>query len=424
MQGCHRAGLHNHPLDLLSAICRDPKVALYPISLTVECCGRWEKNHTDEDLAGAEDLRELPTDGDVVDYWKSDDSTVARIMADNAYEIQESVMTCGYFNKKGRENWFGLVQRGNRGATLALLLTLLPNLETLECYQYTWRARHFKEIFRHITNPRGRKASKMHKRGANLFIKLREVKFDGCEGDEFEQFFEDFDLAAYFAKLPSMGAIHVNLVKNRSRQNNNLRVEVGSCTFDIEQITVIGGEMNATYMSCCLGSVKALRKFDYGYSNSSWVNTYALDRTCVIIILRALLEHANTSLEMLSLHSGPWSPLEGSVAIPLTLKPFEKLKEATLSCHLWAPVFINDNENPQKIRSDGSKLFRPSQLKDILPGSIVEIKFYGKVAMKHVGRMLQGLIGHKGTRPPCLEKIVFGEVADTERPTVAKMAQR
>lgn len=424
LQGCHRHGDDSHPLDLLSSIFRDAKVALYPISLTVECCGCREEEHTDENLAEAEDLWGLPTDRDAVDKWKIDASTVANIMADYANDTQKLVMNSGYFNKKGREHWFDLVRRSNRGAILALLLTLLPNLETLQCNQYTWKARNFKEIVRHMTNPRGRKASKMHKKGAKILTKLREVKIDGHACDGYFEFFEDFDLAAYFAKLPSVRTIYASPAKN-FLDDRNPWIEVGSRTSNIEEITVRTGEMDATYMSRCLGSLKALRKFEY---SNPWDITYVLHRSGVIVILEALLEHANTSLELLSLHSSPWSSLEGGAAIPLTLKPFDKLKEATLSCHLWAPVFLEDNEEPQNIRSDDSavqkpNLFRPSKLVDILPGCMEKVNFYGKAAMEHVETMLQGLVEHKANRLPRLEEITFDEVAHTETPTVAKMAR-
>ena len=200
MHGCYCLGDDNHPVDLLSAICRDSNVALYPISLTIDCRGCVEDEHTD---------------------LQNDASAVADTMADYANKIQKPVMNCGYINTKGRELWFDLIRRGNRGPTLALLLTLLPNLETLQCYQYTAGATHFKQIVRHITKPCGRKAFKMHKKDAKILTKLREVQLGGYEynNDGNDHFVKDFNLATYIAKLPSMRTIYANPAKNLFVQN-------------------------------------------------------------------------------------------------------------------------------------------------------------------------------------------------------------
>ena len=185
--------------------------------------------------------------------------------------------------------------------------------------------------------------------------------------------------------------------------------------------------MDATYMTRCLGSLKALRKFDY---YNPWDITDVLNRSGLIAILRALLEHANTSLEFLNLHSGVCSSLKGAAAMPFTLNTFEKLKSATLNCRLWAPVSLEDSEEPQNVRGgdlavQNSRLIKPSKLVDILPSSMETVGLYGKVGVRDVERMLQGLTEHKANRLTRLEEIVFYEIVELEENTNAtkRMAQ-
>ena len=266
----------------------------------------------------------------------------------------------------------------------------------------------------------------MHKTDAKILTKLREVQLGGyeCNDDDNNHFVEDFDLAAYFAKLPSMRTIYASPAKNLFVQNP--WIEVGYRTSTIEKITIRGEKMDATYMTSCLGSLTALRRFDY---YNPWDITDVLDRSGLIAILRALLEHANTSLEFLNLHSGVWTSLQGGVAMPFSLNAFEKLKSATLNCRLWAPVSLEDSEEPQNVRGDdsavqNSRLIKASKLVDILPSSMETVGLYGKVGVRDVERMLQGLTEHKANRLPRLEEIIFYEVSWlTEDAMDAKMAQ-
>lgn len=156
------------------------------------------------------------------------------------------------------------------------------------------------------------------------------------------------------------------------------------------------------------------------------------------LILESLLKHANTSLETLTLEAGYYSPLQGSTAIPLSLHPFEKLKEASLSCHLYAPVFKENKEGPLVSAPDetksldiasgssgfeGSEKFRVPKLVDILPSSIEVVEFWRQVAMEHVAALLQGLAEHKADRLPNLEEIVFYEAADTVSAAAEEMGE-
>lgn len=431
IEGCHResyhkssgmlCGLGNHPLHLLSEICKNPEVAWYPTSLTVKCCGYREKEHYVEELVEDEYLERLLDKGKLVDTWKSDAVFVRKTLEDWAEEIQDLVFDSGCFNKADKERWYNRIRRGNRGAALGLLLTLLPNLETMTFDKYTWNAWYFKQIVRYITQPWSVLSPGTHKEGAKVLTKLREVRLCGTNPTargEYWDICEDFDLVGHFAKLPSMRKVYARAANERSVVSYNPWIKVGTRTSNIDEIIIDCGKVNATYVSICLGSLKNLRKFHYDDS-PLWDEDYTLDRSSMGIILGALLEHAKTSLEILSLPAGQETPLKGSTDIPFSLSPFEKLKKASLSCHLYAPVFRRDEERylfdgtkpldgrGSDSRIQDSQLSQIPKLVDILPSSIEKVIFYGEVAMKHVDAMLQGLVERRVDRLPHLEKIVF-----------------
>ena len=436
IEGCYRVADHEildmnrvsgqHPFSLLTEICEDPQVAWYPRSLKVECLGHNETEHSDEEELDDDEYSDEILDDDAeVDEWGSDAVVVRKSMEDYSKPIEGLVFDSGYFNKKRRERWFNHIRRGNRGATLGLLLTLLPNLETLYFENYTWEARQFKNVVKRITEPRGRNDSGSQKKGTKILTKLREVELCGTNPSSCEEgsdICEDFDLAGYFAKLPSMKKVSAYPAEIHSVMKNSPWLEVGSRTSNIDEISLESETLNATYISDCLGSLKNLRKFHYDDS-SMWYIDDALDRSGIEMVFEALLEHAKTSLEYLDL-ARYWQPAEGSDSTPnpITLKPFEKLKQVSLSCHLYAPVCkfnkeetrvpVHDRTKSHDTGSDDPGPHDPSplvvpKLLDILPSSIETIDFFGDVAIKHVEAMCQGLVKHRMDLLPHLQEVTF-----------------
>lgn len=251
--GCHdKDEGGRHPLCLLAEICEDRQVAWYPTSLTIKGCGCEEEEHKDEDFVEDEDWEELLYYGEVYDPWRSDAVYVRRNMENCAEEVQKLVYGSGYFDEKGIECWYNHIRRGNRGAALGLLLTLLPNLENITFHEYTWNAQQFKKILQRITEPCGRNSSETRKEGGKVLTKLREAKLHGsipAANDRDEDVFEDFDLAGHFAKLPSVKRIHADSANTCSRLSNNPWVKVGSRTSNIDDISIRDGRTNATYMT-------------------------------------------------------------------------------------------------------------------------------------------------------------------------------
>ncbi|CAD6590318.1 MAG: hypothetical protein ASARMPREDX12_007336 [Alectoria sarmentosa] len=433
-------GGDDHPLCLLAEICENRQVAWYPTSLTIKGCGYEEEEHKDEDFVEDEDWEELLYYGEVYDPWRSDAVYVCRNMERCAEEVQKLVYGSGYFDEKGNERWYNHIRRGNRGAALGLLLTLLPNLEILTFHEYTWKARQFKKIVQRITEPCDRNSSETRKVGGKVLTKLREVELHGsvpAASDRDEDVFEDFDLAGHFAKLPSVKRIHADSANNCSRLSNNPWVQVGPRTSNIDDISTGYGRMNATYMTECLGFLKALWKFHYDYS-SPYESDNELNRNGVSLILESLLKHANISLDTLTLKTNYPSSLQGSIVILISLHSFEKLKKASLNCHLYAPVFKENKEGslisaPNEIKSlniasgsssfEASKTFEVSKLVDILPNSIEVIEFWGQMAMKHVEALFQGLAEHKADRLSHLKEIVFYETANMMSVVMKEMSE-
>ena len=353
--------------------------------------------------------------GEVTNKWKHDAVLVRKIMENCSEEVRKVIFDSGYFTDDGRERWFNHIRRGNRGSALGLLLTLLPNLALMKFNRYTGSARQFKQIVQRITDPCGRKSSATHEKGSRFLTKLREVKFRGIDPcPEGWNVYEDFDLTRLFAKLPSMRKVSANFAKTPSQLSNDSWIQVGSRASNIDEIVLKSGDLDATYIAHFLGSLKNLRRFTLAY----W-GDHTLDRNGVGTILGALLEHAKTGLEFLSL-TKTWSPPEDDKPIDTSLKSFEKLKEAKLNCQLYEPaynereddggkgilVLVHAGEKLIGIGSDDSEStsLHTSKLVDMLPSSIMSIEFYGRVAMMHVKAMLQGLVEHRADHLPQLEK--------------------
>ncbi|CAF9916238.1 hypothetical protein IMSHALPRED_003017 [Imshaugia aleurites] len=327
--------------------------------------------------------------GEVNNNWKHDAVLVRKIMENCSEEVRKVIFDTGCFTDGGRERLFNHIRRGNRGSALGLLLTLLPNLALMRFNRSTGSARQFKKIVQRITKPCGRKSSATHEKGSRVLTKLREVEFRGIDPrPEGWNAYEDFDHARHFTKLPSMRKVSAGFAKSPSQLSKDSWIEVGSRASNIDEISGVA------------------------------------------TILGALLEHAKTSLEFLDLTEN-WSPPEDDKPIHTSLKSFEKLKEAKLNCELYAPaynereddggksilVLVHAGEKLIGIRSDDSesRSLHTSKLVDMLPSSIMSIEFYGRVAMKHVKAMLQGLVEHRADHLPQLEKFVFTEQRDGRR---------
>ena len=425
-------GFHigQHPLQLLEQICADPRVAWYPRSLTLKGSLARGEEHRDEEFAPLMDDEEFDQKYEPEyfngDFWKSDAINVYRVIRSWAEEIRGLVFHYGYFDKKESECWYNQIRKGNREAVVELLLTLLPNLETIELRGWNTGVDHLVKIIRCITRP-PKESSKGTKEGTRLLMKLREVRLRGWQMTSGS---EDFDLAGCLALLPSMRKIYwVKVDCPGSFLSSHLWTQMESRSSNIDEI-----HMEHTYVRIwailhCLRCLKALRKLHYDWNgvpgrvNGPFGSLFRLPCTDLGRILTAVVEYFQSSLETVCLQGPDPVPLSGSIDNPISLAPFKKLTNASLPIQLFTSVPkaqqeaaapIGDGNNPQTL----SLPYFP-RLVDILPRSMEEVILSGAIEIQNIETMLLGLAEHKVSRLPRLSGIRFSSVRASDGPSTA-----
>ena len=421
--GCHEH-IGQHPLQLLGQICANPQLAWYPKSLKVECCGEPVMEHNDDEFAPLMHDEEFDQKFELEyfngDCWKSDVISVYKVIRSWGEDIRDLVFQSGYFDEEESERWYNHIRKGNREAIVGLLLTLLPNLEVIEFEAYGLGVDFLFKIVQCITGPR-RESSKKTEDGARVLTKLREFRLRGwSENEEFNEGSEDFCLAGYFARLPSMRKIVALETDTRfSLFDNHPWTKIESGSSGIDEIHLGHVSMSTMSIVDCLRSLKALRKFYYEWNPARWrVPRGGGLGNHLRSVLAVIVDHFQSSLESLCLQG---LLLEGRTNTFISLCSLTKLTNARLPNELFASV----TKAPPKACSpigdgEGSKtpyLLTFSRLVDTLPRSIKEVTFSGEIEIQNIETMLSGLAEHKVSRLPHLSKIIFCYVYANDAPS-------
>ena len=415
-----------HPLQLLEQICANPRVAWYPRSLKIKGYSARGKEHTDEEfaplMADEEFDQKYKPEYFNGDFWESDAINVYRVIKFWAEDIRDLVFHSGYFDEGESECWYNQIRKGNREAIVGLLLTLLPNLETIEFRAWSSGFDLLVKIVQCIIRP-PKESSKATKEGTRVFMKLRELRLRGWETTSG---LEPFNLAGYFALLPSMRKICcVEVDYSDSYLYSDLWTQIESRSSNIDEIL-----MKHTYVIIgtileCLRCLKALRKLYYDWNRVPGRVGGPFRLRCKDLgrILTAVVEYFKSSLETLCLQGPDPVPLSGSIDNPISLGSFEKLTIASLPIQLFtsvpkaqpeAAVPIGDGNNPQ---TSSVPIF--PRLVDILPRSMEEVILSGAIEMQNIETMLSGLAEHKVSRLPRLSGIRFSSVRASDGPSTA-----
>ena len=241
LYGCydHRdRGLH--PLQLLEQICANPQVAWYPRSLKVVCCGGWPLDEYEYSVPEELKERDVINIDSVIKAW--------------AEGIRDLVFHSGYFDEEESECWYNQICKGNRRVIAGLLLTLLPNLETIGLEAYNTRVDLLVEIVHRITGP-PRESFKKTKEGARALTSLRKLRLRGCG-------WEDFGIVECFTRLPSMRKIRaVDLNHRLPNRSGRPWTRIESGFSNIDEICISNAYISSLTLVECLRCLKALRQF-------------------------------------------------------------------------------------------------------------------------------------------------------------------
>ncbi|KAL9036227.1 MAG: hypothetical protein Q9180_004421 [Flavoplaca navasiana] len=262
-----------------------------------------------------------------------------------------------------------ILQKGDIGATLGLLLILLPNLTTLSITDFNEQSNgmgNLKQILDIIladSNDRTRTAAMGP---TQPLSKLRHVHFtrsdQGMEGDLW-----DLEMWAPLFYLPSVRSVRAEYIRASDGIFNFFRVDSA-----IEQLVFKDCEVNNQSFDTYLKDIKHLRHFESQHQESSQSNPR--------MIVQKLEKYASHSLQYLKIsdtsqnaeHAGDGRFFVGS------LKAFQNLKTISLEGFMLIEPSIPEKDVASKTGS--APAGRYCNLTDMLPRCAVDVCFLPRYA--------------------------------------------
>ena len=384
-----------HPTLMLLDLVRDD-LLYYPWVLTINHCA-YESVEWYEDLYGLNS--EADSDSDTDRY-----SDVDRALRSFADEFKPLIKACTYFNKD--EELSRGVLEGEIGATLGLLLNVLPNLRTLDITAYSERSSGTRiRVLNRVLDRMLNKSSKPARGSMPSLGKLETVIFKGRDSEL--DIINKSNLSSYTSLL-HFPSIRYFFVKN-------LRAMEDGWTYPghqshISRIEFDMSTMNNENLKIFLKTTHKLLNFKF--QEGSRVLS-APSGSQVKEIAQTVLEQAGHRLRHLDIlscdHRGQ---LARAGAFFLgTLRAFRVLETIQINgSMLVEPVETRGRiyMDPATARSGQTRRFT-----DIFPSSIVRIKLVAETCVNGLGIggdvavMLQGLPERKTDLLPHLEVVVF-----------------
>ncbi|KAL8834475.1 MAG: hypothetical protein Q9176_007471 [Flavoplaca citrina] len=296
-----------------------------------------------------------------------------------------------------------ILEKGDIGATLGLLLNHLPNLTTLSITDFNEQSNgmgNLKQILDSIladSNDRTRTAAMGPTQPLG---KLRQVHFtrsdQGMEGDLW-----DLEMWSPLFYLPSVRSVSAEYVRAGDAIFNYPGVNSA-----IEQLVFKDCELNVQSFDTYLKDIKHLRHFESHHQESSQSNPR--------MIVQKLQKYASHSLQYLKIsdtsqnadHAGDGRFFVGS------LKAFQNLKTISLEGFMFIEPSVPEKDVASKTGS--APAGRYCNLTDVLPTSAVDVYFLPRYADEVPGvdsvaalAMLQKLQGSKAEFLPYLKSIAI-----------------
>ena len=397
VHGCHRHATNAHPLQLIKDTWMDWRIAEYPKSLALQCC-----QHPGGDDDGYDTADE---DEDIVKYEvenREDDLIIQNIMQVIQGYIEEKAVEFDIhmMNDVELKNWGELIMIGDRETMFALLLLLIPNLETVSIAQSTWRCYEIEDVIRQMSKQTLQEGHMARR----PLMKLSEVRFLGHRNNMRG---ENFTMYLRFAAFPSMRTIYGKFVEGRWDYEDEW--EFKPHTSNVTEIILHNSAVNAEF-PVQLSGIKALKRNYYHYEER---DDYTNCRMEPHKIIGSLLEHAKHSLEFLAIlgqcnlrnvrvHTDI-HPCKGS------LRDFEVLHEIILDSDIYIEhIPINKlNYFENEFSYVGYKEEYIRHLVDVLPPSIEVVRLIGPNVVFHTLALLEEFVELKEIRLPNLRELVL-----------------
>ncbi|KAI4235433.1 MAG: hypothetical protein L6R40_006476 [Gallowayella cf. fulva] len=256
----------SHPLFLLDKILSDPSIAAYVTELQVsECTSDRDEQYYHEDLHDHK-----------VDRLKE-------IAKDRWHEIAAQ---CFWLSDERRQDWHeALTSINNQPHFIGILLTMLPNLESITLTSMTGVCGPILEIVNTAAAANRSPDSLLHRKG---LTKLLEISLDRAQ----EISGEDFGIYAPFTALPSMRSLHGRMV---AQDHDHTRAQPPRN--DIEEIKIICGAVDLGSWDWMLKSIKNLKRFAY-HHHGYIVGFATYDSRGIVGLLRQYASHSLRRLDL------------------------------------------------------------------------------------------------------------------------------
>lgn len=394
-----------HPLFLLRDIILNPRVRYYPTDMRIRAF--------DEECM-------LDFDEDFYKDKEQEQIQIASMMEEHGDDVRLMLSRCVHIEAAELENWYQKISRGYYDAVFALLLTLLPNIQSITV------VRSPDGLFRVMVARIARSSIDSMVEKPRSLSRLRRLVITTIgEGGDFEDYdYEDFsegtDLLRPFAELPSMQSISGTLIQSGDEiYGGVLEWTHAPRSSRVTELSFERCRLVDNSLPNLFSGIKDLKKFTYSLGGMfDEGNTYQPHR-----IISSLALHFKCSLEFLYI-TGAFPEVhsrDNDHKIPLDLQAFKALKDMRVD-HTLFQDFAGEchTERVQSNGEDETRHYYPSRrLVDMLPASIETIKLEGKLSEDRAQPLLAGLGELKGDRVPRLQKVVMNSTLASQRQMVA-----
>lgn len=368
-----------HPLLFLARILSNPHIAQYPTELQVDIYIEDDEDDEDE----IEDPERVTLKNATL-TWSSELTSIA---ANNAWLTGEV-----------RELWQrALLQPKNKFYYLGILLTMLPNLESITSTNMPDEAAPLVDMIWAIAKANQDSSSPVHEKA---LAKLHEVALEAHYGE----LGGELGIYASFAALPSMRSLSRSAIGGYTREAPiNLPHHTRDKGCQLEVVKFVHSAVDAESFDGLLQLATALKTFTYHHS----INIAEDQRFDAVGIVRALAKNASHSLEKLDLTADTeiwqeWDhdPLAHRQQCIPSLRDFARLRSLRIDDKLLqAPHW-------------GGQVTR---LVDILPASIRIIRLFREMRQDAWEEVFAGLVEGKPEMLPVLTKIVVEDASPMRR---------
>lgn len=362
-----------HPLLMIRDILQNNRVALYPIEVVIK--------DTDERC----DVNEP---GGIGAGSRKTLSEVSRTLAQYDGEIFSLLTNCPYLDSSEVAKWQKGIRRIN-GATVAFLLTILPNVESIKICYTSFDDDFLREMIDKISRAIYDLSSDV--RQLTALNNVSHVTVDGRGGmPRNHTLRRDLSLLGLFAGLPSIRSINGRGIDGRTfqRQRRPGRILVPYSP-SLREVHLTNNLIGPHVLKQLLRSIRRLQSFTY--SSEYCIDGETFEPRDIIGLLRTYARFSLLQLDITACYRTSRISFSGNFVE--SLRAFEVLERVRIDAEMFMKC-------PPKSRE-------PQLLTGMLSASVKELELVGSIDEQDASLMFAGLSTAKEKSCLNLRKVVF-----------------